>query len=84
MPKLRTTEREIQDSYLRKAIKGSAGFYQLDINEQARIAGVKRATWYRRLKSPSDFSVRELRKMIARYDWDAETVCLFLGVKRVT
>lgn len=81
MPKLRMTDQQVQDACLRKAIKGAAGYFQLSVEEQARIAGVKRATWYRRLKTPSDFSVKELRKMIVKYNWDAVTVCQFLGVK---
>lgn len=81
MPKLRLTEAQLLDAQLRKAISGSAGYFQLSANEQATIAGVKRATWYRRLNCPSDFSVRELRKMIRRYHWDSKTVCAFLGVR---
>lgn len=81
MPKLRMTETQILDAELRKAIAGSAGYFQMTADEQAEAAGVKRATWYRRLHVPADFSVRELRRMIRRYSWDAKTVCRFLGVR---
>lgn len=81
MPKMRLTDNQIQDALIRQAIKGSAGYFQLSPNDQAEIAGVTRATWYRRLNSPSTFSVRELRRMIHRYKWDVKTVAAFLGAK---
>ena len=81
MPNLRMTENQLLDAQLRKAISGSAGYFQLKPDDQALIAGVKRATWYRRLSCPSDFSVGELRRMIRRYHWNSEIVCAFLGVK---
>lgn len=81
MPKLRMTDTEVQDAFLRQAIKGSAGYFQLSVNDQAKIAGCKRATWYRRLNNPSDFSLYELRRMVKRYKWDSKTVCAFLGVR---
>lgn len=81
MPKLRQTDTQIQNACLRKAISGSAGYFQLTVNELADVAGVKRATWYRRLREPGDFTLYELRRMIKRYSWDAKTVCEFLGVK---
>ena len=82
MPKLRMTDLQVQDALLRQAIKGSAGYFQLTPNDQAEIAGVTRATWYRRLDSPYNFSVKELRRMIKRYHWDEKTVCAFLGVRK--
>ena len=81
MPKLRMTDTEVQDAFLRQAIKGSAGYFGLMAEEQASIAGVKRATWYRRLKNPSAFTVKELRRMIFKYHWNSKMVCGFLGVK---
>lgn len=81
MPKLRMSEEQSMNALLRQAISGSAGYFQLTPNELAAVAGVKRATWYRRLKSPGDFSVKELRRMIRRYGWTAETVGKFLGAK---
>ena len=81
MPKLRMTDQQVQDACLRQAIKGSAGYFQLGPTDQAEIAGVKRATWYRRLDTPSSFSLRELRRMVRRYHWDSKTVCSFLGVQ---
>lgn len=81
MPKLRMTDIEVQDAFLRQAIKGSAAYYQLNVNEQASIAGCTRATWYRRLNDPSDFSLYELRKMVRRYKWDSKTVASFLGAR---
>lgn len=83
MPKLKRTATEIQDANIRKAIQGAAAYYGLCINEQAETAGVKRATWYRRLNDPGTFTLKELRKMALRYHWDAKTVCDFLGVKEV-
>lgn len=81
MPKLRMTDTEVQDAFLRQAIKGSAGYFQLRPDDQADIAGVTRATWYRRLDKPSSFSVCELRRMVKRYKWDLKTVGSFLGVR---
>lgn len=81
MPKLRMTDKQVQDAFLRQAIKGSAGYFQLSPNEQAEIAGVTRATWYRRLDDPSMFNVRELRRMVKRYHWDSKTICAFLGAR---
>lgn len=81
MPKLRLRHDQIQDASLRQAISGSAGYFRLSVNEQAEIAGVKRATWYRRLNCPGDFTLTELRRMIFRYGWSKETVCSFLGIK---
>lgn len=81
MPKLRMTDIQIMDASLRQAISGSAGYFRLSANDQAEIAGVRRATWYRRLQTPADFSVRELRRMISEYKWTSREVCAFLGVK---
>ena len=81
MPKLRLRLDQVQDASIRQAISGSAGYFGLSVNEQAEIAGVKRATWYRRLQTPGDFSLTELRRMVYNYGWDAKTVCAFLGVK---
>lgn len=79
MPKLRLRLNEIQDANVRKAISGSAGYFRLSVNEQAEIAGVRRATWYRRLKQPEEFSLKELRKMAVRYGWDISTIGSFFG-----
>ena len=81
MPKMRMTDTQIQDALLRQAIKGSAGYFQLRPNDQAEIAGVTRATWYRRLDRPSSFSLMELRRMVRRYHWSKETVAAILGAK---
>lgn len=81
MPTIRQNELMIQDANLRKAIKGAAGYFCLTSTEQAAIAGVTRATWYRRVNEPSNFSIRELRRMIHKYGWDSDTVCRFLGVR---
>lgn len=81
MPKLRMTDTEVQDAFLRQAIKGSAGYFSLCPDEQAQIAGLTRATWYRRLTQPSTFSLKELRRMAKRYHWDLKTVGAFLGVR---
>ena len=83
MPKMRQTATQIQDGHIRKVISGSAAFYELSVNQLAEVAGVKRATWYRRLNDPGTFTLKELRKMVLRYRWDAKTVCDFLGVKEV-
>lgn len=83
MPKLRMTFQQIQDSCIRRAISGSAGYFRLSVDEQAEIAGIKRATWYRRLKTPEDFSIKELRKMINRYGWDDSTICSFFRIQEV-
>lgn len=81
MPKLRLKLDEIQDACVRKAITGSAGYFKLTVNDQAEIAGVRRATWYRRLKQPEEFSLKELRRMTVRYGWDIYTIGSFFGVK---
>lgn len=81
MTNLRLRLDQIQDANLKKAISGSAGYFGLSVNDQASIAGVKRATWYRRLNSPGDFSLRELRRMVKSYNWSSDIVCSFLGVK---
>lgn len=81
MPKTRLTDAQTQDALLRQAIKGSAAFYQLSPTEQAEIAGVTRATWYRRLNEPSSFSLKELRRMTRRYRWSEKTVAAILGVR---
>lgn len=81
MPNIKITDTQVQDAFLRQAIKGSAGYFGLRAPEQAEIAGITRATWYRRLNDPSDFTVKELRRMIRRYNWDNRTVCSFLGVR---
>ena len=77
MPKLRMTREQVLDSCLRQAISGSAGYFQLNADRQAEIAGIKRATWYRRLRTPEEFSVKELRQMVRAYSWDDSTICSF-------
>jgi len=74
-------ETNLQDLYVRKAIRGSAEFYQMSIEEQWRRLGMARATWYRRMKNPGDFTVDNLRQMIKMFHWDAETVGKMLGLK---
>lgn len=81
MPKLRMTDTQVQDALLRQAIKGSAGYFMLSVNEQAEIAGCTRATWYRCLSRPETFTVDELRSMVRKYKWSAQTVGAFLGAK---
>ena len=84
MPKLRMSDTQVQDALLRQAIKGSAGYFQLSVNEQAEIAGCTRATWYRRMNQPETFTVDELRSMIRRYKWTPQTVGAFLGAREGT
>ena len=69
------------DANFRKALDGSAGYFQLSPMDQANIAGVKRATWYRRLKQPENFTLREFRRMVKHYSWDSATVAAIVGVK---
>ena len=81
MPKLRMSDEQIQDAFLRQAIKGSAGFFQLSSEELARAAGCARATWYRRINQPETFTLAELRRMVKRFHWTAMQVGSFVGVK---
>ena len=50
MPKLKQTSRDLANLRFMQAVKGSAAFYRTDTDEIALIAGVSRATWYRRLQ----------------------------------
>ena len=81
MPKLRMTGTEVQDALLRRAVKGSAGYFGLSGTDQAQIAGCTRAMWYRRLRCPGDFTLAELRRMVRRYKWSALAVAGFLGAR---
>lgn len=81
MPRLKQNDILLQDSFLIATIKWSAGYFGLIPDEQASIAGVKRATWYRRLKTPSDFTVGEIRRMVSYYGWTVNKVGKFLGAK---
>lgn len=81
MPRLKQSDIFLQDAYLRSAIKGASGYFGLTAADQALIAGVKRATWYRRLQDPSSFTVGELRRMIFRYHWGSKIICNILGAK---
>lgn len=82
MPKLRPSDSHFMDLYLKKAIAASAAFYHVTPDIMAQAAGIARATWYRRLLNPETFTVRELRRLIRAYRWDAGTVCDSLGIRR--
>lgn len=69
------------DAHLLKAIYGSAVFYDVCPEEQANIAGMAIATWYRRLKQPETFTVKEFRRMARRYEWDCKTICQILDIR---
>jgi len=70
------------DLYLRKTLKGAAEYYQHTPDEQARIARVSHATWYRRMKDPGSFTLREIRRLIAHYKIGIDEVCDFLDIRR--
>lgn len=80
MPKLRQTATEIANAKIMEAIKGSAAFYCIPPEEQAGIAGVSRATWYRRLQYPGDFTVSEMRRMAKRYRWEDRAILAMMKV----
>jgi len=74
MPRLKLSDLEQANRRLLEAIKGSSAFYDISADEQAVIAGVSRATWYRRLQHPGEFTLDEIRKMAKRYHWTETTL----------
>lgn len=80
MSKMKRTPEDIANARLRQAIKGSAAFYDHSAENQADIAGVSRATWYRRLQYPGDITIREFRRLLKKYRWDEQTVLDILRV----
>lgn len=74
MPKLKKSPDELANTYLLTAIGSSAIFYAHKPEKQAAIAGVSRASWYRRLKEPETFTLRELRRLARKYRWDDQTL----------
>lgn len=79
MPKLKKSPTELANTYLLTAIGSSAIFYADSPLQQARIVGLSRASWYRRLKAPGTFTVDELRKLARHYRWDNETLLKIVG-----
>ena len=71
-----------EDLYLLKTLKGAAVYYSHTPEDQAKIAKVSRATWYRRMKEPGSFEVSELRRLIKHYKIGPDEVLDFLGVRR--
>ena len=78
MPRTKQSKDALFDAKIRRAISGSAAFYDMGVDEQAFAAGVTRSTWYRRLKEPNTFTLYELRRMIRKFHWDNETIIEFL------
>ena len=74
-------DEKMMDACLRKIIKDSAGYFGYDVEELSDLIDVKRATWYRRLRKPSDFTIGEIRKMTAKFHWTEKSVALFLGAE---
>lgn len=71
-----------EDQYLKRTLKGAAIYFCHTPDDQARIAKVSHATWYRRLQNPSTFTLAELRRLIAFYKIDISEICDFLGIRR--
>ena len=80
MPRLKLSDLEQSNRKLLEAIKGSSAFYDISSDEQAGIAGVSRATWYRRLQHPGEFTLDEIRRMSKRYHWPEQTLIHILRV----
>ena len=73
MPQKRQVH-SVQDRKLLEAIAGSSAFFNLTPEQQAGIAHLSRASWYRRLKSPGYFTLDEFRWMVTRYNWSNDVV----------
>lgn len=71
-----------EDLYLLKTLKGAAVYCSHTPEDQAKIARVSRATWYRRLKEPGSLTMSELRRLIKHYKISPEEVLDFLGYRR--
>lgn len=71
-----------EDLYLRKTLKGAAEYFRHSPEEQAKIAKISHATWYRRMNDPGSFTLREIRRLIAHYKIDISEVADFLGIRR--
>lgn len=80
MPKLKMSAREHANAKLMQAIKGSSAYYDISPEDQAQIAGVSRATWYRRLQNPGDVTLDEFRRLCRRFHWDEKTVLEIIRV----
>lgn len=70
MPQIKMAEKQQKDRKLLEAIAGSSAFFSLSPDEQARIAGISRSSWYRRLAHPGQTTLDEFRRMAKRYRWD--------------
>ena len=80
MPRLKMSSMEQANRRLLEAVKGASAFYDITSDEQASIAGVSRATWYRRLQHPGEFTLNELRRMARQYHWDDKVLSSILRV----
>lgn len=74
MSKIRPSAKAAADALLMESINGSAAMYGVPSDDQALVAGVSRATWYRRLQHPGEFTLDEFRSMCRRYHWTEEQV----------
>ena len=70
------------DLYLLKTLKGAAVYYSHTPDEQAKIAKVSRATWFRRVRDPGSFTLAEIRRLIKHYKIGPEETLDFLGYRR--
>lgn len=71
-----------EDLYLLKTLKGAAVYHGHSAAEQAKIAKMSRATWYRKLQEPESFTLAELRRLVSHYKIGIDEICDFLGVRR--
>lgn len=71
-----------EDLNLLKTLKGVAAYYSHTPDDQARIAKISHATWYRRLKNPGSFTLSEFRRLIFHYKIGLSEICDILGVRR--
>ena len=73
---------EQNDFYADKYLLRAIGIANVDnpksVSERAKIIGMSRANWYRRLIEPSKFTLGELRKMAKAYSWDEKTIYRFI------
>lgn len=66
MPKLRKSDTQKQDDYLLGIIAKYEKIYRVKHEILAISIGMSRRTFYLRLKSPSKFTLSEIRKMAER------------------
>jgi lambda repressor-like predicted transcriptional regulator len=80
MPKLKDSPEVTAEKHLVALIEGRSSFYGVTRRQLARAVGITESTLRSRLRNPREFKYQELLAVAKKLHFEAQDVCLFLGV----